>query len=83
MIMAVPIPGATTRTGVPRAPPRAASIAANTKTVVKRMGILIPIALAISRSDAEARIILPHQVFSRISQRAMATANPAKMMKRL
>jgi hypothetical protein len=58
-------------------------MAEKTKTVVKRKGILIPIAFAISLSEAEARIIRPHQVFSRVNQSSRATAAPAKIIKRL
>jgi hypothetical protein len=76
MIIAAPIPGVTTRTGVPRAPPRAASMEPKAKTPAKTRGTLTPRALAISRSAAVARTMRPHHVRSKSAHRPTATTTP-------
>ena len=61
----------------------AANRAANTKAAVNRVGILMPIALAISLCEAAALSFIPHKVLCKITQIMSPTAMPAHIIKRL
>jgi hypothetical protein len=62
------------------APPKAAIIAEKIKAVENRDRTFTPMALAISRSEAAARIVLPHHVPPRMILMVKYMAIPAMLM---
>ena len=71
-----PMPTCTASSGPSSAPATAQSAAPMPKTIVKRRGMSVPMAVAISRFDAPARTSAPIRVFCTSSQSSSASARP-------